>query len=259
MARFALLFLLLYVTEKKRIPWLAIAAGGFIVMLMVTNRGEIRSTDRGDNPLSWFVSNARILGRTLGGGSSAMADGIEVTTQRIDYLSTLSYVVERTPDDIPYWKGETYENIFWEFVPRVVYSGKPAENIAKDFPSRYGVIGDSTLQTTSVTLPTLVEFYANYGPQLVVSGMFMLGLFFQVLYRAINYAGVREWALVSAALVGTGTLHMGSNATLIFGSIFLQIVVLSILGHFVRGRGAGRPSGNPLAPSPSTHSAVGSP
>ena len=156
---------------------------------------------------------------------------------RLDQLSTFAYVVQETPEVVPYWHGETYKNFVWKIVPRPLFSDKPSDNLASSFPRRYNVADPSVLTQTTIPMPLLAEFYANYGVMGILVGMVLLGLVFRIIYQVFNSPGVNGWACVAAAVMGAPLITgMGANFSLVYGGLVLPTIAIFIIGAFVSKR-----------------------
>ncbi|MDA2918664.1 hypothetical protein MYX76_04090 [Desulfobacterota bacterium AH_259_B03_O07] len=241
-AHLVVLLLLVYVADKRRIPWIPVIAASFAIFLLMANKTEIRTAFTGkENPLVRFSDNVRIFAKFLTSSDPMeIVEGLESVANRIDYLHRFAYVIERTPEVIPYWRGETYRNLLWKFIPRLIYPNKPTENVHLTYARRYELVRPNT---ATVPMPLLIELYANFGPLSVVIGMFLLGLVFQILYHVANYPGAQKWGLICTAFIGTTILgDMGANFSLVFGGLFLKIIALGLVGYFILGRSLHLPS-----------------
>ena len=209
------------------------------VFFIVSVRSEVRREFEGvrhslPGRFSLFIETTKEV--FSGGDPSIYKERVASVTQRLDYQGTLAFIVQQTPKVVPYWDGETYKNVAWKAVPRVLYPDKPVDNVAVSFPRRYRLASESTLRGTTVPMPLLVEMYANFGRLGVLVGMFLLGLLFQVLYHLFNRQGVHRWALVTAATLGaTLMVNQGANFSLVYGGLVLPLAIVWFLGVQVRG------------------------
>ncbi len=235
---FGSILFFLYVAETRKIPWAALGVGVAVVSLLVATRAEIRSTiDTAPSRLGRVqtsIAHLQLAASVLTEQNlQRLGERFQGVGQRVDFLTRFAYVVELTPSDIPYWQGETYKNLLWKFIPRIVYPSKPEDVVAQEFPLRYRLFGGGVPDKT-VPLPLLLELYANFGPLFVVVGMFLLGLVIRVLYHVTNYTGVRGWALICAVVIGASLFDLGANFSILFGGLFLKLLALALVGVFVR-------------------------
>jgi hypothetical protein len=85
------------------------------------------------------------------------------TFWRLTYpMSAISMVQRDTPSKVPYWNGESYINLIYKFIPRIIWKEKPSEEMGQLFGHRYQILNvwDSS---TSMNTPILAEAYMNFG------------------------------------------------------------------------------------------------
>ena len=100
---------------------------------------------------------------------------------RLTYSSSaFSLVMERTPLEVPFWDGESYKGIFYKFIPRILWSGKPQENLGQTFGHRYNLIAVDDYRT-SMNTPFLAEGFMNFG---------YFGVYFIVLLMSVITANL---------------------------------------------------------------------
>lgn len=107
-------------------------------------------------------------------------DASEAFYSRTDHLGTTAAIVSQTPEIVPYLYGRTYSNLLTSWIPRIIWPGKPQENLGNEWAKWYRLLDPSDFDT-SYNLPWLPEFYMNFGVPGVLVGMFMVGLFFRFL------------------------------------------------------------------------------
>ena len=111
--------------------------------------------------------------------------------RRVSLILPLSHVVESTPSQVPYWKGETYKTLFVGWIPRFLWPGKPEERWGNLFGQRYGILSLSN-RRMSVNIPWVTELFANFGWYGIVFGMVAIGLFLAACERFLNRPGVKS-------------------------------------------------------------------
>jgi len=85
------------------------------------------------------------------------------TLWRLTYsLSAISLVIEKTPNTVPFWNGQSYVNILYKFIPRIIWNEKPKEDMGQQFGHKYSILADENL-TTSMNTPIIAEAYMNFG------------------------------------------------------------------------------------------------
>jgi hypothetical protein len=232
---------LLYVAERRRIPYKAAAIGLLVMVPFLKTKHEFRR-------LSWDRTDISILDRAQlfttitydaldKGGFDFTTDAVETSQQRTSYLGTFAYVVSLTPSRVPYWEGETYVPLLWKFVPRLLAPDKPILGLGQEFGHRYRLISSGD-KNTSVNLAQVVEMYVNFGPLGVCVGMFLLGLIYRLLYRLINHNEGGAGPLIIGATLFTHLGNIESNAELVvFGapwSLASYFVILAGLAFLSR-------------------------
>jgi hypothetical protein len=134
-------------------------------------------------------------------------------------------VVRRTPDQIPYWNGETYYSLIGLAIPRFLWPDKPMKQLGQAFGHRYGFLHWSNL-STSINFPFLVEFYANFGPPGVIFGMFIVGLIYRCLDVFVNRPGQSPLRSLIAVVLLLPLFLIESDFSLTFGGVPLNAVAL---------------------------------
>jgi hypothetical protein len=150
-----------------------------------------------------------------------------VVSQRAT-LDLLADAVRRTPNEVPYWDGETYRSLVGFTIPRFLWPDKPRKTLGQDFGHRYGYIAD-TDGTTSINLPFLVEFYLNFGEQGVIWGMCLVGVLFGLLDRYVNQPRQSLLVTLAAGVLLFPLLNIENDLSLQFGGLFLGAVALRIV------------------------------
>jgi len=243
--------------------WLVIA--GVSVAVMIAMRGvamEYRTR-------SWFaetqlslVGRAMLMGQLLvskveaQGVASTVQDGWSVVAGRSANLDLLSDVVRQTGTTVPFWDGETYLSLVGFAIPRFIWPSKPTKALGQDFGHRYGYL-DSSDEWTSINLPFLVEFYANFGEIGVLVGMAIVGLLYRLLDNDLNRAGQPLQVTVCGLVLLVPLLNIESDFSLVFGGLFMNGVALWCLLVALSRVPKGRARHSPLAHSAGTLGGVG--
>lgn len=145
--------------------------------------------------------------------------------RRISHINLMSYVVERTPLEIPYWQGETYKPLLTSWIPRIVWSDKPREIAGYSFAVRYGLIEPhETWQ--SVNLPWIVEMYINFGRTGVLVSMALVGILTMFLERFFSRPDMTPIEAVIGMAIILPLFFQESNFSLMVGSLLPLTVAL---------------------------------
>lgn len=230
-AIFLSIALVLVVTAvRKRIPWKGgTAAVGLILLVFFPLRNAVRIVGSGGGTsFTREVLSYGFIAEVANQLTQGLGENIQAGFHRINYLRTLSQVVDLTPENVSYWHGETYLPLFSKYVPRALWPGKPVENFGQVFGHRYGLIEVSD-QTTSYNLHHLVEAFANFGTGGVWSVMLMLGAFYAIL-TTFRWSHQDESLYVGAgAFVLAGLLQVESNLSLILGGFLYRLGTIIII------------------------------
>jgi len=226
--------------------FLAVWAGGgrlgvrwvMIAALSVAAMIGMRSVAMEYRARSWFAETqlslpgrAALMGSLLiskvqaEGVVSTVEDGWGIVAGRSANLDLLADVVRQTGTTVPFWGGETYLSLVGFAVPRFIWPSKPTKTLGQDFGHRYGYL-DSWDTWTSINLPFLVEFYANFGEIGVLIGMVIVGLLYRLLDNDLNRAGQPLQVTICSLVLLVPLLNIESDFSLVFGGLFMNGVAL---------------------------------
>ena len=239
-----------------RIPLWVFALGAVAIVTLRAGAHDFRRMMNNDDHL--LASNPiQRAGQLLSLSFQALpeqsfADRFEKIADRFSQVVPFAFVIERTPAAIPHWGGETYASLPSTFIPRFLWPDKPVKDVGQRFGHRYGIL-DAEDRKTSINLPQLVEFYANFGATGVLVGMFLLGAGYRLLDQLLNGVGAADANVLVAAVVFSSMANIESDLSMIFGLAIQTTAVLYIvlrLSRRVRGSGASRPApgARPAAP-----------
>ena len=217
-----------------RIGWrwlLVVALSGSALVGMRSVANEYRA-------VSWFsgaqlslVGRAALMAKLFAGKvqaegvSKTVEDGWGIVATRSANVDLLADVVRQTGNTVPFWGGETYLSLVGFAVPRFIWPSKPTKTLGQDFGHRYGYL-DSWDTWTSVNMPYLVEFYANFGEIGVVFGMLIVGVLYRLLDNELNRAGQPLQVTICALVLLVPLLNVESDFSLVFGGLFMNGVAL---------------------------------
>ena len=212
--------------------WVVIAAVSVAAMI------GMRSVAMEYRARSWFAeTQLSLAGRAMLMGSlmvskvqgegvaATVEDGWSIVAGRSANLDLLADVVRQTGNTVPFWGGETYLSLVGFAVPRFIWPSKPTKTLGQDFGHRYGYL-DSWDTWTSINLPFLVEFYANFGEIGILIGMVIVGLSYRLLDNDLNRAGQPLQVTICGLVLLVPLLNIESDFSLVFGGLFLNGVAL---------------------------------
>jgi hypothetical protein len=214
------------------VRWLVIAALSLAAMI------AMRSVAMEYRARSWFAETqlslpgrAALMGRLLvskvegEGVVATVEDGWGIIAGRSANLDLLADVVRQTGTTVPFWGGETYLSLVGFAVPRFLWPTKPTKTLGQDFGHRYGYL-DSWDSWTSINLPFLVEFYANFGEIGVLIGMVIVGVLYRLLDNDLNRPGQPLQVTICSFVLLVPLLNIESDFSLVFGGLFMNGVAL---------------------------------
>jgi hypothetical protein len=214
------------------VRWIVIAALSFAAMI------GMRSVAMEYRSRSWFAETqlslagrAALMGQLMvskvqaEGVVATVEDGWQIVAGRSANLDLLADVVRQTGNTVPFWGGETYLSLVGFAVPRFIWPSKPTKTLGQDFGHRYGYL-DSWDTWTSINLPFLVEFYANFGEIGVLIGMVIVGLLYRLLDNDLNRPGQPLQVTICSLVLLVPLLNIESDFSLVFGGLFMNGVAL---------------------------------
>jgi hypothetical protein len=138
--------------------------------------------------------------------------------ERLNHLVLAAHVTNTTPDEIPYWYGETLTSAGYVFIPRVLWPDKPSLTFGVQFGHRYGMLDVSNTSTT-VNLTWVTELYANFGYFGVIVGMALIGVAFALMERWFATPGTSRIDLIIPLATNFPLIYPESNIVMMWGSV----------------------------------------
>lgn len=143
--------------------------------------------------------------------------------QRFSHIALLGRAVAVTPEERPFWGGASYAPMLTSFVPRVLWPGKPREEVGGTFAADYWHVGDKAM---SMNIPWMVELYLNFGVVGALAGMAVFGVLFGVLDRVFNDPRSTDLEAAIGLVVLLPFVYPDSNFSLMMGSMLPLVAVL---------------------------------
>lgn len=166
------------------------------------------------------------------GDEGGMEGATASTTDRLDRLLPLAWVIRHTPDPVPFLGGETYLPLLFKLVPRAFFDDKPSD--AQGLGRRYDFVPFGNY-VNAFKVHQLGELYANFGGLGILLGMFLLGLLYRVLYELFHRPGA------SAVTMAAGThmltvlmLEMESVLSVSWGFLLWYAIAVAVLAVTAR-------------------------
>jgi hypothetical protein len=186
----------IYITERRRIPRLALALVVFFILFFQVGKADFRKTywqegsqgvgetasqgGKIERSTFWIRRSLEKWGDVLNDSSGqTLKDAVIPSVSRVSLLNQTANVVEMTPSVVPYQYGHLYSYLGVTLIPRFVWPDKPSMSEATQFYQvAYGLTSEDDLASTSIGVGFLAEGYISFAWPGVVGIMFLLGIFF---------------------------------------------------------------------------------
>jgi hypothetical protein len=148
--------------------------------------------------------------------------------ERLNHLVMAAHVTNCTPNEIPYWYGETLASGGYVFIPRVIWPDKPLLTFGTQFGHRYGML-DISNSTTTVNLTWVVELYANFGYLGAIVGMGLIGVAFALMERWFATPGTANIDIVIPLATNFPLIYPESNIVMMWGGVVTFTIAFYII------------------------------
>ena len=150
-------------------------------------------------------------------------DGSNYTYKRIYHsFDSLLIVTSKTPKEISYWNGYSYEILLSKIIPRMFWKDKPNDTLGNEFGHRYKILinfDDFKDKNTSWNMPVLNEFYVNFGKLGVIFGMFLIGFIFSLLTKLFTFKNNLNVESILSFYLFIPLFFLESHLSIVFGAI----------------------------------------
>lgn len=187
-----------YIVAGRRIPWVTVISCVAVLGVLHSGKGEMRAKYWGTYTANQITLTAapevlyhwfRVGFDNIMAGDRAGGDNI---VDRASLLHMVMRVQRKTPDEIPYFEGATYELFPKMIVPRMFNPDKVASQRALQILSiRYGLQTEESALSTTIGWGLVAEAYANFG----LGGVIAIG----ILYGLLT-GGFMRWSAFSPTL-----------------------------------------------------------
>ena len=223
---------LVYWQVRRRVPWSVLAAAAVLFVLLNDVKFEYRgrvSLAELETTDVWakVTTLAEVVTERYGGLERVPAEAAVSSVNRLGHIVMFAYVVETTPDLVPYWGGETYTFLLASVVPRFLWPEKPEAGFGNEFGRRYGFLHPRNFETT-INVPWLTEFYMNYGAPGVIIGMALVGAGFRFLIQKLSHPASSPVEYVLGLTLVFQLFYAESNLALMWGGLLLTFISLYV-------------------------------
>ncbi len=239
--RVAIVLVITYATIRRRIPWLMIIAGfgAFIILQPLKDKlrssvftGGWESTEISESDkFTGLVGTFQLVPDIV--ESTPIENLISISTLRLADIMFFALVVSETPENIPYWGGETYYPILVAPIPRIIYRDKPQENVGNTFGHRYNILSPDNWQT-SINIPQIIELYGNFGVLGLVLGSLLIGVVYRIFDSMFLHKGSPFGSVVAGIYLFTCLSDLENSGGSVFGGLFIESFVIVVFHLGIR-------------------------
>lgn len=238
-----------YWRGRGRPPLRLFLVGAVLFVLLDSVKMEYRSQAWYGGQQPSIVSRLGLWAALAGGAADRLATGDPAAQlaplsgnagSRLDLLHTFIYVQGATPRTVPYLDGGTYSYLWYGWVPRFLWPGKPQAQINTTQVSvDYGLAAPGGTSTIGLGQPA--EAYANFGAIGVVIVLVLEGIFFALVDHALNGPRSQGGAAIYLAIMVFFLNGVGSYTATVFGSVIQDVVAMTIVMKVIAATGRDAP------------------
>ena len=143
-------------------------------------------------------------------------------------FSSLLILVEKTPSEIEYLKGETYVILISKLIPRIIWRNKPSDTSGNKIGKKYKALHKGDYET-SWNVPIINEAYINFGYSGVIFIMLILGILVRFFTNFFSNKNFKNFETHIGICICSTTFFWESHLSLVYGGIYYQILFLYIV------------------------------
>lgn len=233
---------LVYIGERRRIPLLALLVSLLLLfpfmyakyqyrdMVWQGGKAEFATVD---DALKHVQTFADLAAQTTTFHGSKLGFALHVIFVRFDIAYIFAHITKLTPAQVPFLDGQSYADVLWKVIPRLLLPDKPNPGYGQIFGHMYYILAPDDL-TTSINFPQMVEMYVNFGAMGVIVGMFLLAQVYRMLTYFLNGQHQGDWIAVFAASIFANECRIESNFSLVVAGVLYHVILLLLIGFFIR-------------------------
>lgn len=226
------------------LPWRLLLVGAAVFLLLYPLKFRYRTAAwiHQKEAAQTFAGRAAIWRQVMSDFVREAAQGrtevfsqqqLRVSLYRFDLLHLFAMVHDKTPSQVPFYRGASYEYLLYTWVPRAVWPGKPtAQQANTTFALDYEITDEKGAKFSSFGIGILAEAYANFGVPGVILLMGLKGLIFAALNRALNSKESQGGRAIYISLVVPFFNGIGSSTVMMFGSLAQHVLARAVILRF---------------------------
>ena len=236
---FALMCLIIYTWELKKLPMAVIAVVLAYVLFLQPGKETFRSEywygQRGGSKIErvsfWLNASIERWSNVLNGKSQeTIGDLLGNTTERTSLIALTGQVYEYTPSIVPFQRGATYVGLLYSVIPRVIWPDKPSVSEVNHFyQTSYRLTREENLDDVSIAPGLIGEAYMNFSWFGVVFIFLLLGILFGYIQRQLGSVSSGPILNMFAILITTHFTLIESHMGSYLGNLPQQLLVLGLL------------------------------
>ena len=217
----------------------AVISGIVLTVLLIGGMiyGSTFRNIKGGESQQSFDKYADDIGRTFdhigkSGSAESLQFGVDRLAERLDILTTLSVVVSNYEQLAPYEEAYDLDNNIWKdmtifLIPRVIWKEKPSASDARKYSDLYFNQSD-----TSFAITPIGDLLRNFGVVGIFVGMFVIGLFLRIIYRAlVESQTLSIWRVTLYFMLLTSVSYEAFYGTII--PTFIKVGFVAVCGSLL--------------------------
>lgn len=145
--------------------------------------------------------------------------------QRISLLLTTQQYVILTPSVIPYKQGESIWYLFYGWIPRILWPGKPIAGEAnKNYPVEYGLQHPNSVGKAVFGVGHVGEAYVNFGMVGIPPLFFLLGFLTRMPQLMFYSPDTSPGALAIQCFACINLMFVGGSISNVYGGLITGVI-----------------------------------
>jgi len=234
-AELALFIVVIIYHNKLKIHWSIYFAGVSFIAFIMNIKMSMRVFYKDNihaSVLEKITGIFDIFTNIFNSGTDVVQASLDFLLIRVQMLSTLMIVVKNTPQNVDYWGFTQLQNLFWSFIPRIVYPFKPILNEGQDFGHAYSIIGANDF-VTAVNIPSLIGLYMSFGLVSLIVGIILFNFIMLKISQIAKKEYFNEVMIIALAYFSLNFIHNIDTGYTGLGSLFYRTILFYFVARFV--------------------------